>query len=91
MLTDPDVSMILAELEDGEKELTYLREKLNLSFDEIDKRLSYAIEYGFVRISQDEKKIALSVDKEKLDEIMETDENFSCVVDGLTDLDQYLN
>jgi DNA-binding transcriptional ArsR family regulator len=90
-LMNPDVSMILAELEDGEKELTYLTEKLKLSSDEITKRLSYATEHGFVKISQDEEKIAFSVDKEKLNEIMETDENFSSVVDGLTELDQYLN
>ena len=88
---DSDISMILTELEDGGKELTYLTEKLKISSDEITKRLSSLIEYGFVRIIHDEKKIVFSVDKEKLNEIMETDENFSGVVDGLTEIDQYLN
>jgi DNA-binding HxlR family transcriptional regulator len=90
-LMDSDISMILTELEDGGKELTYLTEKLKISSDEITKRLSSLIEYGFVRIIHDEKKIVFSVDKEKLNEIMETDENFSGVVDGLTEIDQYLN
>lgn len=90
-LMNPDISMILAELEDGEKNITYLAEKLQLSNDEIIKRLSHVIEHGFVVMVKDETKIMLNVDKNKLNEIMETDENFSGVVDGLTELDQYLN
>ena len=87
---NPDVSMIVAELEDGEKTIIYLAEKLQLAQDEIIGRLSYLVEHGFVIMIKNDT-ITFSVDKNKLDEIMTTDENFSGVVDGLTELDQYLN
>ena len=90
-LVDPDVSIILSELEDGSKESSYLVEKLQLSDMEIKKRLDYVIQCGFVRINQDKNKTIFAADKEKLNDIMEMDENFSGVVDGLTELDQYLN
>jgi len=90
-LVDPNVSVILLELEDGGKDSSYLAEKLQISDLEIKERLSYVIQHGFVRTSLDQNKTVFAVDKEKLNEIMETDENFSGVVDGLTELDQYLN
>jgi len=90
-LIDPDVSIILSELEDGSKESSYLVKKLQLSDMEIKKRLAYVIQCGFVRINLDKNKIIFTADKEKLNDIMEMDENFSGVVDGLADLDQYLN
>jgi len=91
ILVDPNVSIILSELEDGSKESSYLVEKLQISDTEIKKRLAYVLQCGFVKIRQDENKSIFTVDKEKLNDIMETDENFSGVVDGLTELDQYLN
>jgi hypothetical protein len=90
-LVDPDISMILTELEDGGKESSYLTEKLQISDTEIKQRLAYVILHGFVKINQDENKTIYTVDKEKLNRIMEMDENFLGVVDGLTELDQYLN
>ncbi len=42
-------------------------------------------------MTQDEKRTTFSVDKNKLDEIMESDENFTGVVNGLNELDRYLN
>jgi len=90
-LVDPNVSMILSELEDGGKNSPYLVEKLQISDSEIKERLAYVIQYGFVRINLDQDKTVFTVDKEKLNGIMEMDENFSGVVDGLTELDQYLN
>ena len=36
---DPNISEILAELEDGEKQSSYLSEKLKISEEEIRKRL----------------------------------------------------
>ena len=91
ILIDPDISIILSELEDGGKESVYLTQKLQISDTEIKKRLAYVIQHGFVMINQNENKIIFTVDKEKLNKIMEMDENFSGVVDGLTELDQYLN
>ena len=91
MLVDPNVSIILSELEDGEKDSIYLAEKLQISEDEIKSRLSYVTEHGFVIMQQDGKSTSFSVDNDKLNKIMETDENFASVVDGLTELDQFLN
>jgi len=47
-LIDPNISVIIAELENGEKDSIYLTKKLRLSLDEIKARLSYVIEHGFV-------------------------------------------
>lgn len=91
ILVDPNVSVILSELEDGGKDSIYLAEKLQISEDEIKSRLSYVTEYRFVIVRQDGKSTSFSVDKDKLNKIMETDENFASVVDGLTELDQFLN
>ena len=90
-LIDPNVSVIIAELENGEKDLIYLTQKLRLSLDEIKERLSYVIEHGFVLMNQSDDKTLFKADLEKLNKIMESDENFADVVDGLTELDQYLN
>ncbi len=90
-LVDPDVSSILAELESGEKEVTYLTDKLQLSSNEIKDRLSYVIEHHFVIIDQNNGNEIFKVDLNKLNKIMESDDNFKNVVDGLTELDQFLN
>ncbi len=90
-LVDPDVASILLELENGNKESSYLTEKLRISDNDIQKKLSYVIEHGFVKIKKDGNKTIFVVDKEKLNKIMESDENFSGVVDGLTELDSFLN
>lgn len=90
-LVDPNVSVILSELEDGEKDSIYLTEKLQISESEIKSRLSYVTEHGFVIVRQDGKNSSFSVDRDKLNKIMEADENFASVVDGLTELDQFLN
>lgn len=90
-LVDPEVSSILAELEGGEKDSTYLTDKLQLSSNQIKERLSYVIEHKFVTIDQNNGKEIFKVDLNKLNKIMESDDNFKNVVDGLTELDQFLN
>lgn len=90
-LVDPEISVILAELEDGEKGSTFLAEKLKISSDEIAKRLSPVIEYGFVGVKTNQYEHIYCVDKDKLDKFMESDDNFAGIVDGLTELDQFLN
>ena len=90
-LVDPDVSSILAELEGGEKDSAYLESKLNLSVNQIKDRLSYVIENKFVIVTQNNGKEIFNVDLSKLNKIMENDDNFKNVVDGLTELDQFLN
>lgn len=84
---NPDVSVVLAELENGGKESTYLAEKLGVSEAEIKNRLEYLIDCGLVKIES----TIYSVDTEKLASIMESDENYENVMDGLTKLDSYLN
>lgn len=91
ILVDPEVSLILLELENGSKESSYLTEKLQVSDNEIQKKLSYVIQHGFVKIKKDGNKTTFTADKEKLNKIMESDENFSRVVDDLTELDSFLN
>ena len=90
-LIDPNVSVIIAELENGEKDSIYLTKKFRLSLDKIKERLSYVIEHGFVMMNQSDDKTLFRADMDKLNKIMESDENFTDVVDGLTELDQYLN
>ncbi|MEX1053704.1 MAG: hypothetical protein WEC35_04805 [Nitrosopumilaceae archaeon] len=51
-LVDPDISVILSELEDGDKESSYLTGKLQLTDVQIRERLSYVIQHGFVKITQ---------------------------------------
>ena len=84
---NPDVSVVLAELENGGKESSYLAEKAGVSEDEIKNRLAYLVECGLVKIESS----VYSVDTEKLAKIMEGDENYENVMDGLTKLDSYLN
>jgi uncharacterized protein (DUF2249 family) len=90
-LVDPDVSSILAELESGEKDIAYLTDNLHLSSNQIKERLSYVIEHNFVIVEQNNGNEIFRVDLNKLNKIMESDDNFKNVVDGLTELDQYLN
>ena len=90
-LIDPDILVILSELEDGDKESSYLTEKLQLTDSQIKERLLYVIQHGFVKITQNGNKTVFTADKEKLNKIMESDENFSGVVDGLTKMDSFLN
>lgn len=90
-LMDPNIAEILAELEDGPKNYSHLAQKLQMSENEIRERLSYVIDHCFVLAKQEENGTTLSVDAEKLNKIMESDENFEGVVDGLTGLDQFLN
>ena len=88
---DPDTSEILAELENGGKELQYLIEKLKILKDEVYERLSYLIEFDFVKEEKINNKIIFTADAEKLAKLVEQDENFDDVVGGLAKMDSYLN
>jgi len=88
---DPNTSEILAELENGGKELQYLSEKLKILEDEIYEGLSYLIEYDFVKEKKINNKIIFTADAEKLAKLVEQDENFDDVIGGLAKMDSYLN
>ena len=64
---------------------------MQLTDAQIRERLAYVIQHGFVKIIQNGNKTVFTADKEKLNKIMESDENFSSVVDGLTKMDSFLN
>jgi len=49
------------------------------------------LKYEFVKEQTENNKIVYSVDAEKLSKIMENDENFASVTDGLTKMDSFLN
>ena len=86
-LFNPDISVIMAELESGPKESSVLSSTTEIPEPEIKSRLGRLIESGFVTISG----TTYGVDSEKLAKFMENDENYKGVVDGLTELDSYLN
>jgi predicted transcriptional regulator len=90
-LFEPRISSILSELESGSKDSTYLSNTLGIFEDDIRNQLSYLIEHGFVIESRDNSNSIFSVNKGKLAEIMEHDENYESAVDGLTKLDGFLN
>ena len=88
---DPEISEILAEHENDGKELSYLSDKFKLSEDDIHEKLSYLIEHDFVNEEKTEDKIIVTADGDKLTKLVEQDKNFDGVVDGLTEMDSYLN
>lgn len=88
---NPDTSEILAELENDGKELGFLIDKFKISENQIRQRLSYLIEHDFVKEKKNNDKIIFFADAKKLDELIEQDKNFDNVVNGLTEMDSYLN
>jgi DNA-binding HxlR family transcriptional regulator len=88
---DPGTSEILAELEDGGKELSFLMDKLQISENEIHERLSYLLEHSFVSEKKNDNNTIISADAEKLAKLVEEDKNFEDVEDGLAKMDSYLN
>ncbi len=87
---DTDTSEILAKLENGGQELSYLMETLKKSENEIRDKLSYLLEHSFVNEEKNDDKIIFSVDSEKLEKLIEEDRNFENVEDGLAKMDSYL-
>ena len=88
---DPITASILAELEDGEKECSFLAQQASISESEVIERLSYLIEHGFITKNSDDGKCILSANSEKLTSIVENSENFDGAIDGLEKMDSYLN
>ncbi|PIY88200.1 MAG: hypothetical protein COY74_09495, partial [Nitrosopumilales archaeon CG_4_10_14_0_8_um_filter_34_8] len=63
---DPITSSILAELEDGEKECSFLAEKSSISESDVFERLSYLVEHGFIFKNTNNGKSTFSANTEKL-------------------------
>ena len=88
---DPITSSILAELEDGEKECSFLAEKSSISESEVFERLSYLIEHGFIFKNSINGKSVFSANTEKLTQIVENSDTFNATIEGLEKMDSYLN
>ena len=88
---NPVASVILAELENGGKESSYLAQKSRISDEKVKEHLSYLLEHGFVEEKIENGKIIFLANGEKLAEMIEQDENFDTAVDSLTKMDSYLN
>ena len=90
-LFEPDNAEILLELKSGPKPLSILIEKITISEVELDKKLSYLMENGFVKKEENNDGVLYSLDTEKLAEVLENDDNFKNIDDGIAKLDSFLN
>lgn len=88
---DPVTSSILAELEDGEKECSFLAKQSSISENDVLERLSYLIEHRFILKNFDGENCILSANAEKLNSIVENSDNFDATINGLEKMDSYLN
>jgi hypothetical protein len=88
---DPITSSILAELEDGEKECSFLAQQSSISELEVLERLSYLIEHGFISKNSNDGKCLLSANSDKLTSIVENSDNFDTAISELEKMDSYLN
>jgi len=88
---DPITSSILAELEDGEKECSFLAEQSSISESEVIERLSYLIDHEFILKNFNDGKCIITANSEKLASIIENSDNFDAAIDGLEKMDSYLN
>ncbi|KAF6242303.1 hypothetical protein C6988_08730 [Nitrosopumilus sp. b1] len=88
---DPITSQILSELEGGEKNISDISNQTEISENDIQDRLSYLVETGFVKQTKDGESISYSANGEKLSKVIEDEQNFDGAIDGLTKMDSYLN
>ena len=88
---EPDNAEILLELKSGPKPLSILTEKITISEVELDEKLSCLMENGFVKKEENNDGILYSLDIEKLAKVLENDDNFKNIDDGLAKLDGFLN
>jgi len=88
---DPVTSSILAELENGEKECSFLAQQASISESEVLERLSYLIDHEFISKNPDNEKCFLAANFDKLSTIVENSENFDAAINSIEKLDTYLN
>jgi len=88
---DPITSLIIAELENGEKSSQYLSEKSGLSENEVSERLSYLISHNFILENKINGQKIFSANMDKLTKVVEEGENFGAAIEGLEKMDSFLN
>ena len=62
---DPVTSLILAELEDGEKKCSFLAQQASISESEVLERLSYLIDHEFISKNSDNATCLLAANSEQ--------------------------
>ncbi len=88
---DPITSLIIAELEDGEKNSLFLAEKSSISEHDVRERISYLVAHGFIIEKQIGEQSIFSADVDKLSQVVEHNENFGAAIEGLEKMDSFLN
>ena len=89
LLFEPDNAEILIQLRNESKtalELEKFVDKVKL-----DQSLSFLIKNGFVKKTEKNEDILYSVDTDHLSKVLENQENFQNIDDGLAKLDSFLN
>ena len=84
---DTELIPALAELEQGPQDAAHLARLAGMSVSELQDRLSYMVKHGFLHLEND----TYTADTKKLTKAMEKDGNFSHIIDGVTEMDSYLN
>ena len=90
-LFEPQNAEILANLEDGPKTSSELAEILGIKEEKLDEQISYLKEMEFVIKTNKTGSVYYSVDKDKLSKVLENDDNFKNIDNGLAKLDSFLN
>ena len=88
---DPTTSLILAELENGKKQCSFLAEQASISDYEVLERLSYLIEHEFISKTVVDGKYFFVANSEKLSSLIEDNDTFDATINGLEKMDSYLN
>ena len=90
-LFEPQNAEILANLENCPKTSSELAEALGIKEEELDRQISYLKEMKFVTKTDKANGAYYSADKDRLSEVLENDDNFKNIDDGLAKLDSFLN
>ena len=88
---DPKIYEILIELENSNKDESYLENKLGITKQEIKKRLDYLLKHDFIKILNQNNNITYRLDSKKLSQIIEHSRNLDGITDGLTKINSFLN
>tara|TARA_B100000953_G_C17686679_1_gene314071 strand:+ start:163 stop:480 length:318 start_codon:yes stop_codon:yes gene_type:complete len=90
-LFEPQNAEILANLEGGPKTSLELAKILGIKEEKLDEHISYLKEMEFVNKTDKNGNIHYSVDMDKLSKVLENDDNFKNIDNGLAKLDSFLN
>ena len=90
-LFEPNNSEVLAHLESGPKNFSNIAKNLDISKEKIEQSLSYLTEHGFVSKIEKDSQVHYSVNSDALSKVLENNDNFKNVDDGLAKLDSFLN